>query len=212
MNKVDGSGSDFSSAKWRYFPTRELMCPHWPHAPAHLSFLSGTEQESEWDPALWWWPTLGLYGPGPHSWLNGPSQLVTGSWESLAVIDCLPCNSHQHYPSDCLSFLSWSKWGAWCGGFSVGCVYVCSVTQSGLTFRDPMDCNSPVSSAHGISQARILEWLTISFSRGSSRPRHRTWVSCTSCIAGRFFTAELASQPPIPSPPPQCGISILKDS
>ena len=46
----------------------------------------------------------------------------------------------------------------------MGCVYVCSVTQSGLTFRDPMDCNPPVSSAHGISQARILEWLTISFS------------------------------------------------
>ena len=102
MNKVDGRGSDFSSAKWRYFPTRELICPHWPHAPAHLSFLSGTEQESKWDPALWWWPTLGVCGPGLHSWFNGPSQLVTGSWESLAVIDCLLCNSHQHCPSDCL--------------------------------------------------------------------------------------------------------------
>ena len=203
MNKVDGRGSDFSSATWRYFPTRELTRPHWPHSPAHLSFLSSTEQESEIQ--LWWWPVLSVWGPGLRSWFNGPSQLATGSWESLAVIDCLLCNSHQHYPSGWLSFSSWSKWGAWCGGFSVGCVCVCSVTQLGLTFHDPMDSNLPVSSAHGISQARILEWLTISFSRGSSRPRDRAWVSCTSCTAGRFYTAELASQPPSPACRPSVG-------
>ena len=50
---------------------------------------------------------------------------------------------------------------------------------------DPVNCSLPGSSVHRISQARILEWATISFSRGSSRPRHRTQVSCT---AGRFFT------------------------
>ena len=50
---------------------------------------------------------------------------------------------------------------------------------------DPMNCNSPGSSVHGISQARILEWVATSFSRGSSLPRERTWVSCS---AGRFFT------------------------
>ena len=43
----------------------------------------------------------------------------------------------------------------------------------------------PGSCVHGILQARILEWVTILFSRGSSRPRDRTWVSC---IAGIFFT------------------------
>ena len=42
---------------------------------------------------------------------------------------------------------------------------------------DPMDCNPPGSSVHGISQARILEWVAISFSWGSSRPRDRTRVS-----------------------------------
>ena len=41
---------------------------------------------------------------------------------------------------------------------------------------DPMDCNLPDSSVRGISQARILEWVAISFSRGSSPPRDRTWV------------------------------------
>ena len=48
-----------------------------------------------------------------------------------------------------------------------------------------MDCSLPGSSVHGILQARILEWVAIPFSRGSSWPRDWTWVSC---IAGRFFT------------------------
>ena len=48
-----------------------------------------------------------------------------------------------------------------------------------------MDCSPPGSSVHGILQARILEWVAISFSRGSSWPRDQTWVSCT---VGRFFT------------------------
>ena len=50
---------------------------------------------------------------------------------------------------------------------------------------DPMDCSPPGSFVHGIFQVRILEWVVISFSRGSSRLRDRTQVSC---IAGRFFT------------------------
>ena len=49
-----------------------------------------------------------------------------------------------------------------------------------------MDC-LPGSSVHGISQAVILEWIAISFSRGSSRARD--WA-CISCTAGRFFTTE----------------------
>ena len=52
-------------------------------------------------------------------------------------------------------------------------------------FLKPMDCSPPVSSVLGILQARILEWVAISFSRGSSWPRDWTLVSC---IAGRFFT------------------------
>ena len=50
-------------------------------------------------------------------------------------------------------------------------------TQSCLTLCDPVDCSPPGSSVHGILQARILEWVAISFSRGSSRPRDRTQVS-----------------------------------
>ena len=63
--------------------------------------------------------------------------------------------------------------------------WVVVFTQLGLTLFDPMDCSPLGSSVHGILQARILEWVTISFSGGSSWPRDRTWVSFT---AGRFFT------------------------
>ena len=54
----------------------------------------------------------------------------------------------------------------------------CLVARSCLTHCDPMDCSPLGSSVHGISQARILEWVAISFSRGSFWPRDWTWVSC----------------------------------
>ena len=64
-------------------------------------------------------------------------------------------------------------------------VYTCVlVVQSCLTLWDPMDCSLSGSSVHGILQARILDWVAIPFSKGSSQPRSRTQVSCT---AGRFF-------------------------
>ena len=66
-------------------------------------------------------------------------------------------------------------------------VYV-RVTQSCLTLCDPKDCSPPGSSVHGVLQARVLEWFAFSFSKGPSRLRDQTQVSCVSCIAGRFFT------------------------
>ena len=62
------------------------------------------------------------------------------------------------------------------------CVWTCA--PSCPTLCDPMDWGLPGSSLHGILQARVLEWVVISFSRGSSRPRDRTWVSR---IPGRCF-------------------------
>ena len=59
------------------------------------------------------------------------------------------------------------------------------VTQSRPALCNPMDCSPPGFSVHGILQARILEWIAIPFSRGTSQPRDQTLVSC---IAGRFFT------------------------
>ena len=60
------------------------------------------------------------------------------------------------------------------------------VTLSCLTLCSAMDCSLPGSSGHWILQARILEWVAIPFSRGSSQPRNRTGVSC---VASGFFTS-----------------------
>ena len=89
----------------------------------------------------------------------------------------------------------YGPWGSWLGSglsFSmrisrrdnVNCK--ASVAQLCLSLRTPWNvpCQAHLS-VHGISQARILEWVAIFFSRAYSWPRDRTWVSC---IADRFFT------------------------
>ena len=58
------------------------------------------------------------------------------------------------------------------------CVHAHLVAHSGLTFCDPVDCSPPGSSIYGIFQVRILEWLVISFFRGSSWPRDWSNISC----------------------------------
>ena len=63
-------------------------------------------------------------------------------------------------------FAFWVLWGFRIVAYM--CMHVYSVVSDSL---QPMDCNPPGSSVHGISQARILEWVAISFSGGSSRPR-----------------------------------------
>ena len=74
----------------------------------------------------------------------------------------LPTSKHKSYTFLCVSF-----------------------TQSCLTLCDPTDCSPPDSSVCGTFQARILQWVAMPFSRGSSQPRDRTRVSH---IAGRFLT------------------------
>ena len=71
--------------------------------------------------------------------------------------------------------------------------YLCA--QSCLPLCDPLDCSPPSFSVHGISQARILEWIAISFSRGSSRPRGQSPISCVSCIADDSLPAEPSGKP-----------------
>ena len=84
----------------------------------------------------------------------------------------------------------------------VCCMCVCA--QLCLTFCDPMDCSPPDSSVHGIHssvhgilQARLLEWIAISSSWGSSQPRDRTWSLASPALTGRFFTTEPPGNPRI---------------
>jgi len=72
------------------------------------------------------------------------------------------------------------------------------VAQSCPTLCDLMEGSPPGSSVHGISQARILEWVAISSFRGFSQPRNQIQVSH---IAGVFFTSWATREPPPPPPP-----------
>ena len=98
------------------------------------------------------------------------------------------------YSAICCS--GWSMWRKFsfmqmfsCKGKSIEIAFLekkwSDVAQSCPTLCDPVDCSLQGSSVHGIFQARVLEWVAISFSRGSSRPRDQTQVFC---IAGRHFT------------------------
>ena len=71
---------------------------------------------------------------------------------------------------------------------------MCYVLSHFSCVSDSMDCSLPGSSVHGIFQARILELVAISFSRGSSQPRDRASVSC---LADGFFTPEPPGKPSV---------------
>ena len=87
------------------------------------------------------------------------------------------------------------------------CSCCCVVTMLCPALHNHMDCSPPGSTVHGISEPRILEWVTISFSRVSSQPRDQT---CVSCIAGGFFTTEPSGKPKLCTANSQ--ISSLTDS
>ena len=98
----------------------------------------------------------------------------------------------------CLWLHSLAHWASptrpsWVGPPLYECMFV---AQSWATLCDPMDRSPSSSSVHGILQARILEWVAIPFSRGSSWPRDRTHVSC---ITGGFFTVWATGEAPGPT-------------
>ena len=109
------------------------------------------------------------------------AKLVCYSWYLLTSCFCIPVPYDEKdifffflvLVPEGLVCLHEMKWGEM------------KVCQSCLTLCDPIDCSPPGSSVHGLFQARISEWVAISFSRGSSQYRNRTHFYC---IAGRLFT------------------------
>ena len=79
----------------------------------------------------------------------------------------------------------------WLFIYSQGYFLIIEVFINYLTLCNPMDCILAGSSVHGILQARILKWVAISFSRGSSQPRDQTQVSCS---VGRYFFTNWATR------------------
>ena len=115
-----------------------------------------------------------------HPWQQRLQSSPGQPWWSIAPGSCLRCvNSLYPLSQGCLC-----HWGE----ESESEVKLLSPSR----LCDPMGCSPPGSSVHGIFQARILEWVAISFSRGSSRPRDQTWLSC---IASRCFTSWATSLP-----------------
>ena len=129
-----------------------------------------------------------------HGYLISPTQYRT----------CVPCNrsmesslldcqgKHQrlfifHYDlSQDIEYVPYApQWDLVVYPF---CVLLCLVAWLCPTLCNPLNCSPPGSSVHGISQARILEWVAISFSRGSSWPRDRTSITCVFYIEGRVLT------------------------
>ena len=74
-----------------------------------------------------------------------------------------------------------------------GILWTVLVAQSCPTLCNPTNCSPPSFSVHGILQTRILEWISIPFSRRTSQPRDQTLVSC---LAGRFFTVWATGKSP----------------
>ena len=83
-------------------------------------------------------------------------------------------------PQPCGAHSSWGSFSCVCVRVCV-CVCVC-VAQSCPTLGGPLECSPPGSSGHGILQARILDWVAISYSRRSSQPR-----DCGSCIGRQIL-------------------------
>ena len=142
---------------------------------------------------------LKLFHPGqvtkiPHASSVVKTNKVTEYWEVIGNIGILGLG----HPPDCWWWCLVAKSCLTPGdGEGQGSLVCCSPwgrksrtrlsNWTCLTLRDPMDGRLPSSSVHGVSQARILEWVAISFSRGSSWPRDQTLIPC---IAGGFFTTE----------------------
>ena len=85
-------------------------------------------------------------------------------------------------------------------------IYTCLVARSCSTPCDPMDCNPPGSSTHGILQARILEWVAMTFSRQTSQPGDRTHMSSV------YLHWQGSSLPLVPPEKPLnycCGLKYL---
>ena len=122
--------------------------------------------------------------------LSGSHSSLPSKWEVLGLS---PSSSFISGSTAMHGHSSWSDTLRH-GNSNLNCASVnVLVSQWCPTLCNPMDCSPPGSSVHRVLQARILEWVAFPFSRGSSKPRGRTQVSCT---AGRFITTSTTWEAP----------------
>ena len=136
---------------------------------------------------LWRYPGVGRILPWfSGRWLSLPPSYAHlpafQPWWEDSCLPCLPVRTREGFSAHSAPPTGLGSLAARGGVPSkLVCTHACSVMSDSL---NPMDCSPPGSSVHGIFQARILEWVAIPFSRGSSQPKDWTWVSH---IVGRFF-------------------------
>ena len=131
----------------------------------------------------------------PHPWDSPGKNTGVGCH---FLLQCMKVKSEREVAQSCLTLCDpmdyslprllspWDFPGK-CTG--VGCHCLLRPSRSVVCNScNPMDCNPPVPSDYGIFQARILNGVVISFSRGSFQPRDWSCISSVSCIAGIFFT------------------------
>ena len=147
--------------KLQYFGHLMQRLTHWKSPGCWERLKAGGEGDNRgWDD---WMASLTRW-----TWVWASS----GRWWQTGKPGMLQSMGSQRVGHDWATELNWRwKWS--------------EITHSCPTLYNPMDCSPPGSSIHGIFEARILEWVAISFSRGSSQTGDRTWVSR---IAGRCFT------------------------
>ena len=124
-------------------------------------------------------PNLGILS---HLYFSLFSECVVFSHRFLINIFIMTSAIQHIFPN-----VYWMCTGYLC---TTVCVCVCVCVLSYLTVYSPIDCSPPGFSVHGIFQARILEYVAISYSRGSSRPRDWIHITCISCIGRRTLYHE----------------------
>ena len=133
-----------------------------------------------------------------HHGLNGREiEWTPGDGDGQGGLAC--CDSWGHKESDTTEQLNWTELRSLFLNIFLRAKHVCvlcaQLLQSCLTFCDPMHYSLPGSSVHESLWARILAWVAISFSKGASWVGDRSYISCISCTAGRFFTPEPPRKP-----------------
>ena len=162
----------------------------------HKCHLMGTEL-THWDIILMEYDNIFVLAvcPGKQSLRNGAGNLLRSWFRKLQWKHKDSDTQKEEKSIKCIKELvsSADAWGPFPLEAHEETVWIecqnlsaCALSlQSCLNLCNPTDCHPPHYSVHGILQARILEWVAVSFSRGSYWPRDRTWFSC---IAGWFFT------------------------